>query len=78
MICCIDFTSPNSDRFLQAYILVKVVLEVFHGGGLAGRIGQTGLYELTEYNVLDLVEAHAVKHAVKNQIRTVYRDVRYA
>lgn len=59
----------------QAYILVKMVLQIFCCRRLACRVGQPRLYQLPEYRALYPVEPDIVEYTVKNQVSSVYRDV---
>jgi len=59
----------------EVHVVVEVVLQVFHRGGLARGAGQTRLHELAEHLVVNPVEAHAVERAVQYQVAAVEQDV---
>ena len=62
----------------QVHVLVKIVLQVLHRGGLAGGITQAAVHKLAEHLVVYGVEPHQVEHPVKYQLTAIEQNVLYA
>lgn len=63
--------------FGEAYVLVKMVLQVFHRCWLTRGTSKAGFYKFAEHFIVNTVEANPIKRMIQNQVAAVEKDIAY-